>query len=263
MMDSVAMQERIGQLCHQFKLPTVAAETVARFTAAGHGDALATFLEVLEQEAEDRKQRRINRLRRESRLPSGKTWETFEHHRVPLAIRQQLDHLAQGSFVERGVNVLAFGLPGTGKTHARCALGHRLVESGHSVLFAPAYRLVQELLAAKRDLDLPRRLRKLDNFDFLLLDDTRPVRLGYLPQGAEESEVLFTLIAERYEGRSLGITSNLVFSEWERIFANPMATAAAIDRVVHHSVILEFDVPSYRTDAAQQRGQAQEVNRQN
>ena len=103
-----------------------------------------------------------------------------------------------------------------------------------------------------------RQLRKLDNFDFLLLDD-----LGYLPQGAEESEVLFTLIAERYERRSLGITSNLVFSEWERIFANPMATAAAIDRVVHHSVILEFDVPSYRTNAAQQRGQAQEVNRQN
>ena len=105
---------------------------------------------------------------------------------------------------------------------------------------------------------MPRQLRKLDNFDFLLLDD-----LGYLPQGAEESEVLFTLIAERYERRSLGITSNLVFSEWERIFANPMATAAAIDRVVHHSVTLEFDVPSYRTGAAQQRGQAQEVNRQN
>ena len=129
------------------------------------------------------------------------------------------------------------------QTHDLCALGHRLV---------------QELLAAKRDLDLPRRLRKLDSFDFLLLDD-----LGYLPQGAEESEVLFTLIAERYERRSLGITSNLVFSEWERIFANPMATAAAIDRVVHHSVILEFDLPSYRTDAAQQRGQAEEVNRQN
>ena len=243
MTDTSVMQDRIGQLCGQFKLPTMGAQSVARFTAAGHGDALATFLEVLEQEAEDRRHRRINRLRRESRLPSGKTWETFEHDRVPLALRQQLDQLAQGSFVERGINVLAFGLPGTGKTHARCALGHRLV---------------QELLAAKRDLDLPRQLRKLDNFDFLLLDD-----LGYLPQGAEESEVLFTLIAERYERRSLGITSNLVFSEWERIFANPMATAAAIDRVVHHSVILEFDVPSYRTNAAQQRGQAKEVNRQN
>ena len=155
------MQDRIGQLCGQFKLPTVGAQSVTRFTAAGHGDALATFLEVLEQEAEDRRHRRINRLRRESRLPSGKTWEPpvftggrpFEHDRVPLALRQQLDQLAQGSFVECGINALAFGLPGTGKTHARCALGHRLVEAGHSVLFAPAYRLVQELLAAKRDLN--------------------------------------------------------------------------------------------------------------
>ena len=89
----------------------------------------------------------------------------------PWALRQQLDQLAQGSFVERGINVLAFGLPGTGKAHTLCALGHRLVEAGHSVLFAPAYRLVQELLAARRNLDLPRRLLKLDNFDFLLLDD--------------------------------------------------------------------------------------------
>ena len=258
MTDTSIMQERISDLCHQFKLPTVGAETTPRFTAAGHGDARPTFLEVLEQEAEDRKQRRIIRRRRKSRLPAGKTWETFEHDRVPLSLRQQLDHLAQGSFVEHGVNVLAFGLPGTGKTHALCALGHRLVEAGHSVLFAPAYRLVQDLLAAKRDLALPRQLRKLDNFDFLILDD-----LGYLPQGAEESEVLFTLIAERYERRSLGITSNLVFSEWERIFANPIATAAAIDRVVHHSVILEFDVPSYRTGASQQRRQPEEVNRQN
>ena len=259
MTDTSVMQDRIGQLCGQFKLPTMGAQSVARFTAAGHGDALATFLEVLEQEAEDRRHRRINPAAPGVPAALGQDLGNLRARpQSPWRMRQQLDQLAQGSFVERGINVLAFGLPGTGKTHARCALGHRLVEAGHSVLFAPAYRLGQELLAAKRDLDLPRQLRKLDNFDFLLLDD-----LGYLPQGAEESEVLFTLIAERYERRSLGITSNLVFSEWERIFANPMATAAAIDRVVHHSVILEFDVPSYRTNAAQQRGHAEEVNRQN
>ena len=254
--DTSIVQQRIGELCHQFKLPTVGALSVSRFTDAGHGDALATFLEVV-VEAKDRRHRRINRLRKEAKLPSGKTWETFDHQRLPLALRQQLDLLAQGSFVDLGFNFLASALAGTGKTHALCALGHRLEEAGHSVLSTPAYRLVQELLAAKRDLDLPRRLRKLDNFDFLRLDD-----LGYLPQGAEESEVLFTLIAERYERRSLGITSNLVFSEWERIFANPMATAAAIDRVVHHSVLLECDLPSYRTDVAQLRSQELEVNRQ-
>ena len=138
MTDTVAIQDRIGELCHQFRLPTMGAQSVSRFTAAGHGHALETLLEVLEQEAEDRRQRRISRLRTASRLPAGKTWETFEHDRVPLALRQQQDELASGNFVERGVNVLAFGLPGTGKTQALCAVGHRLVESGHSVLFAPA-----------------------------------------------------------------------------------------------------------------------------
>ena len=162
---------------------------------------------------------------------------------MPLILRQQLDQFAQSGFVDQGIKVLAFGLPGAGKSHTLCAVGHKLVESGRSVLFAPAYRLVQELLAAKRDLALPRQLRKLDNSDFLLLDD-----LGYLGQVAQESEVLFTLIAERYERRSLGITPNRVFSEWERIFTNPRASAAAIDRVIHH------------TNAAQQRGQEQKVN---
>ena len=120
MLDANAIQVRIGELCHQFRLPTMGAQSVSRFTAAGHGDALETLLEVLEQEAEDRRQRRIGRLRTASRLPAGKTWETFEHDRVPLALRQQLGELSDGSFVDRGVNVLAFGLPGTGKTHALC-----------------------------------------------------------------------------------------------------------------------------------------------
>ena len=168
MTDANAIEVWIGELCHQFRLPTMGAQSVSRFAATGYGDALSTFLEVLEQEAEDPWQRRIGRMRTASRLPAGKTWETFEHDRVPLALRQQLGELADGSFVERGVNVLAFGLPDTGKTHALCAVGHRLVESGRSVLFAPAYRLVQDLLAAKRDLSLPRQLRKLDNYDFLL-----------------------------------------------------------------------------------------------
>ena len=238
-----AVAERVRDLCRQFKLPTLAAETVGRFSQAGHTDALVTLVEVMEQEAEDRRIRRVDRLRRASKLPAGKTWDTFEHDRTPIQLRQQLGRLGEGDFADRGVNVLAFGMPGTGKTHAMCAIGHRLVESGRSVLFIPAYRLVQDMLAAKRDLELPRMLRKLDNFDLLVIDD-----LGYLPQGAEESEVLFTLIAERYERRSLGITSNLVFSEWEKVFANPMATAAAIDRIVHHSVILEFDVPSLQDE---------------
>ena len=135
-----AVGERIRDLCRQFRLPTLAAETVDRFSDAGHADALPTLMEVLEQEAEDRRIRRVDRLRRASKLPAGKTWDTFEHERAPVKLRQQLVRLAEGDFVDRDVNVLAFGLPGTGKTHAMCAIGHRLVQSGRSVLFIPAYQ---------------------------------------------------------------------------------------------------------------------------
>ena len=241
-------QEQIVKWCSEFRLPTIAAEVVPRFQASDHEAALGTLLEVLELEANDRQQRRVDRLRRAAKLPAGKTWDTFDRTRLPIKLQQQLDELATGRFLDQAANVLAFGLPGTGKTHAMAALGYRLIEQGHSVYFAPTYQLVQDLLAAKRDLDLPRALRKLDHFEVLILDD-----LGYLKHRADEAEVLFTLIAERYERRSLIVTSNRVFSQWEEIFQSPMATAAAIDRIVHHSVIAEFDVTSYRTAQAQHR----------
>lgn len=243
---TVAVQERIQALCSEFRLPTIGAEVVERFQAAEHGRALETLVAVFELEASDRRQRRVERMRRAAKLPAGKTWEELDLGRFPMKLQQQLENLIQGGFVEQATNVLAFGLPGTGKTHAMAAVADRLIEEGHSVLFVPTYQLVQDLLAAKRDLELPRALRKLDRFDVLILDD-----LGYLKQRANEAEVLFTLIAERYERRSIIITSNMVFSQWEEIFQSPMATAAAIDRIVHHSVITEFDVPSYRTAAAQ------------
>ena len=238
---SVAARQ-IKLMCKELRLPTIGEEAVERFVNAGHVDALPTLLGVFCQEMDDRRQRRVDRLRKSSKLPPGKTWDNFDRQNLPPPLSAQLQDLLEGQFLDGAVNVLAFGLPGTGKTHALCAIGHKLVENGRSVLFAPAYRLVQELLAAKRDLDLPRLLRKLDYIDLIIIDD-----LGYLPQGTDEAEVLFTLIAERYERRSIGITSNLVFSEWGKIFPNPMATAAAADRIVHHAVVLEFDVPSYRT----------------
>lgn len=234
--------ERLGELLATFKLPTAAAEMIPRVLAAGQETVLPLLAEIFDLEAQDRQERRVQRLLRSSKLPPGKRFETFDETRLPATMVSQLRTLRSGDFLDQAVNVLAFGLPGTGKTHVACALGHALVEKGHSVLFVPTFRLVQDLLAAKRDLELPRALRKLDAFELLILDD-----IGYVRQDAEEIEVLFTLMAERYERRSMLITSNLVFSEWDRIFKNPMTTAAAIDRLVHHSVILGFDVPSYRT----------------
>ncbi len=204
-----------------------------------------------ELELNDRCERRIERLRKQSGLPADKTLATLNVKRLPAKIRRQLPGLCDGSFVGRADNILAFGLPGRGKTHVCSAIGHELVQRGHSVLFLPAFRLVQRLLVAKRDLRLDRELRRLDRYEVVICDD-----IGYVQQDRDEMEVLFTFLAERYERRSVMITSNLVFSEWDRIFKDPMTTAAAIDRVVHHSVILELTGDSFRTEEAKNRNAA-------
>jgi len=247
--DTQDLLDRMKKLLVDLKLKTAASELGPRLLKTGGEEALPTVLDVIEMEAKERNDRRIERLRRLSHLPAGKTLDTLDRSRLPRALAQKLEDLSAGGWVEEAANVLVFGLPGVGKSHAAAALGHALIEHGYSVFFTPTFRLVQELLAAKRDLQLPRALRKLDLFDVLILDD-----IGYVQQTPEEVEVLFTLMAERYERRSILITSNLVFSEWDRIFKNPMTTAAAIDRLVHHSAILEFNVPSYRTAGAKRKG---------
>lgn len=249
------MGERIAARLAEWKLPTVAAELVRRLVAGGHDQALMVVAEVLELEAAGRKERRTDRLRRASKLPPGKTFETLDKARVPRTALLKVMELSRGAFVEQANNVLLFGLPGVGKSHLACALGHALVDAGCSVLFTPTYQLVQQLLVARRDLCLPRALRALDVFDAVILDD-----LGYVQQTAEEAEVLFTLMAERYERRSLIITSNLVFSQWDRIFKTPMATAAAIDRLVHHAAIIEIDRQSVRAEEAKKRNGGKKVD---
>jgi DNA replication protein DnaC len=241
--------DRIAALLTEFKLVATAGELVPRLLAAGEENALIVLREVFELEAHGRLERRIERMMRASRLPLGKTLDALDRTRVPKGVMRRVDELARGDFLERAENVLVFGKPGVGKSHLACALGHALVERGHSVFFAPAYQIVQQLLAARRDLVLPKALRQLDAYDLVILDD-----IGYVQQSADEAEVLFTLMSERYERRSLLITSNLVFSEWGRIFKSPMTTAAAIDRLVHHASILEIDRGSIRAEDAERRG---------
>jgi len=201
-----------------------------------------------EMEVEERKRRKTERMLKASCLPTGKTLATLDPARLPVAIRRQLPALCEGGFVERAENVLAFGLPGRGKTHMVCAVGQELVRRGYAVLFIPAFKLVQRLLAAKKELALEKELRRLDAFDAVIVDD-----IGYIQQDRDEMEVLFTFLAERYERRSVIITSNLVFSQWDKIFKDPMTTAAAIDRLVHHAVILEMNGPSIRAEDAMKR----------
>jgi DNA replication protein DnaC len=206
--------------------------------------------ELVELEHHERQVRRIDRLRKSSGLDKDKTLATLDLSRLPAKVRRQVPTLCEGGFVERAENLLAFGLPGRGKSHVLSAIGHELVSRGYSVLFVPTFKLVHQLLEAKRDLTLLAAMRRLDQFDAVVLDD-----IGYTQQNREEMEVLFNFLAERYERRSVMITSNLVFSQWDRIFKDAMTTAAAIDRLVHHSIILELTGRSYRGDEAEQRNQ--------
>jgi len=204
------------------------------------------LLELAERECEARRDRRIGRLLRESRLPLEKNIDSFDLKRLPVKVRQQVTTLLDGTFLDRKENVLAFGNPGTGKTHLLCAIGQELIRSGRRVYFTSCSLLVQDLLIAKQDLKLSRVIKRLSKHDAIIIDD-----IGYVQQNREEMEVLFTLLAERYERGSIMITSNLPFSKWEIIFKDPMTTAAAIDRLVHHSVILELNLKSYRVEQAQ------------
>jgi DNA replication protein DnaC len=238
---------RLNEQLKDLRLPTFREQfqTLAE-QATREGLSYPQYLaELVSRECQTRNHSRIQRLLRNSRLLQGKTWAQFQWSRVPLQVTRQLQSLRDGTFLDRRENLLVFGKPGSGKTHLLAALGEQLVQHGRSVLFTTCSLLVQELLAAKRELKLERFIKRLAGFAALIIDD-----LGYVQQSREEMEVLFTLLAERYERGSVLLTSNLPFSQWEQIFKDPMTTAAAIDRLVHHSVIIELNIPSYRLETA-------------
>jgi DNA replication protein DnaC len=244
-------EQSLAILLRALKLPafTRYGEEIAQ-KAEREGWTFGQYLHHLaELEVQERGRRRIARHLKNSDLPGEKTLATLNRSLLTAKAQKQLPTLCEGGFVERGENLLAFGLPGRGKTHVVCAIGHELIRRGYPVLFTPTYALVQRLLAAKRDLRLEKELAALDAFDAVILDD-----LGYVQQSRDEMEVLFTFLSERYERKSVIITSNLVFSEWDRIFKDPMTTAAAIDRLVHHAVIVEMTGPSIRNEEAKKRG---------
>ena len=236
--------DALGLLLKAFCLPTMA-ENYERVVqeAEQQGWGYRKFLQHLcEAEAQDRAERKLERLLKQSGLPGGKTLGSLEEAKLPAKVRRVLPSLLDGSFVTRAENVIALGLPGRGKSHFLAALGQELIlRHKYAVLFTPTFKLVQQLLTAKRELRLEGMLRKLDHFDAVILDD-----LGYVQQDREEMEVLFTFLAERYERRSVLLSSNLVFSKWDQIFKDPMTTMAAIDRLVHHAIILEFNGESMR-----------------
>lgn len=209
-----------------------------------------TYLaELCEQELGERHHKRLQRYTRESQLPPGKHLSGLDYKVLKGVNRNQVTALAtQGTWVKRAENLMLFGASGVGKTHLACGIAHALIEQGVRVRFSTATALVQSLQQAKAELQLAHALVKLDKYAVLIVDD-----IGYVKKSEQETQVLFELIAHRYETGSLIITSNQPFSAWDQIFDDNMMTVAAIDRLVHHATILEVQGESYRKAESMKR----------
>jgi len=243
--------QRLNLMLNELRLPAIKhmwSDFAAR--ADKEGWPAARFLAaVTEHEIASRDQRRIQRHMVEARLPAGKTLDSFSFEAVPMISKAQVMALCAGDgWLEQGANLIAIGGPGGGKTHLAAAIGLALVEKGWRVLFTRTSDLVQRLQLARSELSLEAAIAKLDKYHLLICDD-----FAYVTRDQAETSVLFELISARYERRSMLITANQPFGEWNRVFQNPAMTLAAVDRLVHHATIFEMNVESYRRRTAQAR----------
>ena len=247
---------RLSLLLNELRLPAIKV-LWPQFAeqADKEGWPAARFLSTIaEHELSERDRRRIERHLAEARLPPGKTIDSFDFDVVPMISKAQVMAITAGdAWIAKGANVLMFGPPGGGKSHLAAAIGLALIENGWRVLFTRTTELVQKLQVARRELQLESAINKLERFDLLILDD-----LAYVTKDQAETSVLFELISARYERKSMLITANQPFGEWNRIFPDPAMTLAAVDRLVHHATIFEMNVESYRRrsamEAKRQRG---------
>jgi DNA replication protein DnaC len=227
----------------QLKLPTVLAEheKLAREAAANNEPYEGYLLRLTELEVATRSANALTGRIRAAAFPVAKDFDTYDFTALPGLPKQKLLELARGEWIEQHYNCCLIGNAGTGKTHLATALGLAACRQGKRVRFFTAAGLVNQLEETHQQHRLDRLLAHLDRTDLLICDE-----LGYLSFSRSGAELLFQVFAERYERRSLLVTSNLAFGEWDQVFQGERMTAALLDRLTHRCHIFEMNGESYR-----------------
>lgn len=234
----------------EIKLPTFSKEylEVARLCEKEQKPYEQYLAILAKQEVADRKLKKAQKFLKEAKLPVDKDLEEFDFSIRTGITKKQAYRLAEGDFLDKAENVIFYGSFGVGKSHLAMSIVKKLTEKGKRCYFISTQKLISILIEAQQNLKLSSLFKRLDKFDLIVLDE-----LGYTPQNKEGADLFFQFISDRYERKSLMITTNLTFSEWEKVFLDPITTQAAIDRIIHNSQTFNFVGASFRAETAKRR----------
>ncbi|SKA86249.1 DNA replication protein DnaC [Caloramator quimbayensis] len=230
--------ENIKLYCRQLKFGGNIAKSVTTIEAETHEEFLAKILEI---EIKRRESVRKNRYLKQAGFDVIKTFENYTFEQIELPPSITIDELKTTEFIKRNENLILYGPVGTGKTHLATAIGVAACLNNMKVKFFRTAALVNELIDAKNNGTLKKLLKQIEQSDLLICDEW-----GYIPIDVDGAKLLYQVISNCYEKKSLLLTTNLEFSKWNSIFFDEKLTNAIIDRMVHHSHLLIFNGPSYR-----------------
>lgn len=249
---------RITELANTLSLPGVEnhAVSLAQQAAKEEWEYLHFLEQILSCEQSDRHQRKQTMYTRMAGFPSVKTLDEFDYKFASGVPKKQINELASLSFIERKENVVLLGPSGVGKTHLALGLGYKAVQAGIKTRFISASELILNLSTALRQDKYKSHIQRgVQGPKLLIIDE-----IGYLPFNAQESKILFDVVAKRYEKGSVIFTSNLPFGQWGQVFADDTAlTSAMLDRVLHHSHIIQIKGESYRIKEKRQAGLLEKI----
>ena len=240
------IKKRISECCKKLRLSQNIAENYETIEADNQHEYL---LKVLEHEANYREVTRVNRLINQAKFNTLKTFDDYIFDNIKIPSEISIDDLKTASFIDEKKNLVLYGNVGTGKTHLATAIGIEACKRSKKVLFFRTASLVNQLNQAKKKDMLGKLFKKIDKAELIICDEW-----GYVPLDRDGSQLLFQVISDCYEKKSVVITTNLEFSKWVNIFYDEQMTAAMIDRIVHHSHLLIFDGESYRIKNSLMKG---------